>query len=314
VKRVVIVGHQGQDGSLLYDLLQKKGYSLIGIEQTSVSGTDTEWDEPVDISDTGAVLRFIGDVKPDELYYLAAFHHSSEDNTPDNIILMKESYKINVASLVNFLDALARTSPKTRLFYAASSHIFGDTDTVFQDESTPINPNCIYGMTKALGLFSCRYYRNNYSLFTSVGILYNHESPLRRGTFVSQKIIKGAVNIKQKKQEKLILGDLSAEIDWGYAPDYVDAMERMLNSHEPDDFIIATGKKHTVRDFVKTTFEYLNLDWKEYIEENKYVIKKKNVCRIGNSAKLKQVTGWQPSVDFDEMIRLLIAAEIKLNG
>jgi GDPmannose 4,6-dehydratase len=199
--------------------------------------------------------------------------------------------------------------PKARLFYASSSRIFSASSKGLQDEKTPIDPDCIYGTTKAAGLFACRMYRNKYSIFASTGILYNHESHLREDKFVSRKIIRGAIDIKKGKRTSLVLGDLSAKIDFGYAPDYVDAMHKILNTAVCDDFIVATGKKHSVLDFVKTAFGYLGLDWKLYVKEDKNIVTRKSPSRAGNARKLRSVTSWKPSVDFREMIRLLLSKE-----
>ena len=314
MKRALIVGCKGQDGRLLYDFLLQKRYVLVGIDKNDVRSSRSMHLEPVNIEKYKEVSILINKFKPDEIYYLAAFHNASEDIPIEDIDMFKCSYKVNVLSLVNFLDAIKNLSPKTRLFYAASSHIFGEDTKGIQNENTPVNPSCIYGITKAAGLFSCRFYRKKYSIFASTGILYNHESSLRRANFVSRKIIKGAINIKRGKQDNLVLGDLAAKIDWGYAPDYIDAMYRILNIKAPEDFIIATGKGHTVSDFVKTVFGYLGINWKLYVREDTSIIKKKNFYRIGSPKKIMSATGWRSSVDFKEMIKLLLAEEGAFNG
>jgi GDPmannose 4,6-dehydratase len=309
MKKAVIVGCNGQDGRLLYDFLLRRNYELMGIARTFVRGSKPGWNTPIDISNTESIFQVMNIFKPDEIYYLAAVHRSSEDEPAENLELTRESYEVHVLSLVNFLEAIRRFSSKTRLFYAASSQIFGESTGEMQDESTPINPNCIYGITKAAGVFTCRFYRDRYSIFASVGILYNHESSLRSEKFVSKKIIKGAIDLKNGKQGKLILGDLDSEVDWGYAPDYIEAMHRLLNIQVSDDFVIATGKRHKVFDFVKTTFEYLGLDWTKHVEEDPTIIRKRNGYRVGNPAKLMTMAGWKPTIDFKEMIRILIEEE-----
>lgn len=309
MRKAIIIGCEGQDGRLLYNLLIGKGYEIVGIDIHTVRCSTEDKLPPVDIRHAGAVADLIRRTKPDEVYFLAAFHHSSEDEKVENIDLFNRSYDVHVVSLINFLEAIKIHSTDTRLFYAASSHIFGNPSTVLQDENTPINPDCIYGITKAAGLFTCRFYRNNHSIFTSVGILYNHESPLRHERFVSRKIIKGAVDIKNGRQKRLIVGDLNAEIDWGYAPDYVDAMYRMLNHQSPGDMVVATGISHTVRDFVQIAFDCLELDYAKYVEEDHSIMTKKTFRRVGNPRKVMELTGWTPSVDFQQMIRLMIAEE-----
>ncbi len=311
MKTAVIVGCEGQDGKLLYELLLEKHYRIVGISRTCIRPPGVYEAESIDIRCASEVFDLIRIVRPDEVYYLAAFHHSSDDHPLDldNVDLFRRSDEIHVLSLVNFLEAIRRYSKDTRLFYAASSRVFGDAVGEFQNESTPLNPRCIYGITKAAGLLICRAYRNDYSLFISAGILYNHESIFRHPKFVSKKIIRGAINIKNKEQDKLVLNDLHAAVDWGYAPDYVEAMYRILNISSPEDFVIATGEKHTVFDFVKVVFEYLKLDWNLYVEQNPDSVVNTQSVLIGDARKLKRLTGWKPTVGFRQMIRTLLVEE-----
>lgn len=306
MKRAIIVGASGQDGQLLYDFLLKRRYLILGIDKNRIRCSFGVSFEQVDIRKSASVDKVMEKFQPQEVYYLAAFHHSSEDPQINNPELLRHSYEAHVAGLGNFLEAIKSFLPKARLFYAASSHIFGETKKEKQAENTPINPCCIYGITKAAGLELCRFYRSRYRIFAVTGILYNHESVLRPEGFVSKKITKGAINIKGGKQKELVVGDLRAVNDWGYAPDYVRAMHLILNNAPPDDFIIATGKRHTVLDFVKAAFGYLGLDWRLYIKEDSSIVRKQNFCRIGNPAKLMGATGWKPSVDFKGMVKLLI--------
>jgi len=309
MRRAVIIGVDGQDGQLLYDLLLKKGYLVVGIAKSQTRSSFGATFKQVDILKFAQVANLIKKLRPNEVYYLAAFHHSAENIPAENIELLQNSWEVHVAGLANFLEAIRMFSSKTRLFYAASSHIFGETKEKIQNENTPINPHCIYGITKAAGLALCRFYRSWFGIFAVAGILYNHESVLRAESFVSKKIIKGAINIKRGRQRKLVLGDLHAVIDWGYAPDYVRAMQLILNTESADDFIIATGNPHTVLDFVKTAFGYLGLDWKLYVEEDHGIVHKHNFCRVGNPAYLKKQTGWKLSVSFKQMVKLLLVHE-----
>ena len=177
-----------------------------------------------------------------------------------------------------------------------------------QDETTPLAPNNVYGVTKAAGLMTCRHYRDRYGLFASAGILYNHESALRDPRFVSQKIIQGAINIKKGRQDHLILGNLAAEVDWGYAPDYVEAMHRILRHSKAADFVISSGEKHSVREFVKLVCGRLGLDWRSCIRENRGVLTKPKISLVGSPKKLMRLTGWKPSVDFKGLVERLCAA------
>lgn len=311
MKRAVIVGSHGQDGRLLYDFLLRRGYSIVGIDKKQIRCSPGISSRKIDILKFKEVAGLVKKFQPGEIYYLAAFHHASEDLPSENGELLHQSYAVHVAGLLNFLESARFFCPKARLFYAASSHIFGEAEGKIQNEDTPIDPNCIYGITKAAGIALCRFYRSRYGIFSAAGILYNHESVLRAGRFVSKKIIEGAINIKKGRQKELLLGDLGAVIDWGYAPDYVRAMHLILNNKTPNDFIVATGKPHTVLDFVKTAFGYLGLNWKLYVKEDRRVVGKQNFFRVGNPANLIKSTGWKPMVGFKEMIKIMVHEELK---
>ncbi|MFC1504042.1 GDP-mannose 4,6-dehydratase [Spirochaetota bacterium] len=309
MKKVIIVGCDGQDGRIAFDLLTKKKYALLGIDKECIRTHNIKQNHNVDIINYQHVCDIIKSIKPDEVYHFAAFHCSSEESLsdgPDDLIL---SYQINVFSLIYFLEAIKAFNPASRLFYSASSLIFEDTDSKVQDESTPPKPASIYGITKYDGLEICKYYRNNYNIFASCGIFYNHESKYRSLKFLSKKIITSAIAIKNGSKNKLVLGSLSSEADWGYAPDYVNACIQILNSSTPDDYIIATGKKHSVREFVETAFGLLGLDWHDHVVEDNTVIKSKRKALTGNPSKLKKNIGWEPSVSFKEMIKKMIISE-----
>ena len=308
MKKAIIIGSSGQDGRLLTDYLLDKGHYVIGIDNRRLSKKHKNYKYlNVNITNTKSVFNLIKKYKPDHIYYLAAYNHSSEIKDEDNLKSIKLSYDVNVMGLVNFLEGIRQYSNKTKIFYASSSLIFAGTKTLLQDENTPISPTCIYGITKQDGMQLCRLYRHEYDVFASVGILYNHESSYRPDDFLSKKIIKKAIEIKNGSKKKLILGDLSAQADWGFAPDFVDAFYRILNLPKSDDFIIATGKKYSVRDFVKNVFGYFDLSWKHYVIEDKKIIKRKTTILIGNATKLRSKTKWKPTVDFREMIKKLIS-------
>ena len=312
MKKVLIIGCTGQDGTYLFENLQKRNYEIIGIARNVVRSTLSKSIKPVNISKSKQVYNLLEAYKPDEIYYLAAVHQSSEDQYYSDTELLRRSFDVNVLSLINFLDGIKNYSKYSKLFYAASSHIFGNSTENIQDEMTPLNPNGIYGITKTTGVNLCHLYRVKHSIFVSVGILYNHESPLRSSKFVSQKIVKSAVAIKNKIQDKLIIGNLNAKIDWGYAPDYVEAMYRILQLSSAGDFIISSGKIHTIRDFVKGVFEYLDLDWTKYVKEDPNLITKKEKYNLrGNNQKLKKMTRWQPTVSFNDLIKIMIREELK---
>lgn len=310
-KTAVIVGSHGQDGRFAFDSLAEKGYGVIGLDKGVIKTKATEWNMPVDIIYKDAVFEFLKKVQPDEVYYLAAFHHSSEDQGVDEIELFEKSYSVHVFSYLNFLQGIRLYSPKTRMFYAASSLIFGEADSEVQDETTPFRPNSAYGITKLDGLMLSRYYREKYGTFASVGIFYNHESEYRSGKFISMKIVEAAVNIKKGVQSKLVVGDLATEVDWGYAPDYIDAIQRILQLEKADDYIIATGQKHSIQELASIAFEYVGLDWKQYVRENQTILTRRRKPMVGNAEKLKKATGWQPKTGFDEMIRKMVNSKMQ---
>ncbi len=300
MKKAIIIGSHGQDGQLLFDLLKRKNYSIIGIDRGETN---------IDITDKKEVFDLIKKIKPDEIYYLAAVHQSSQDKLIEDYQLFKSSYQINVFGLLNFLEAIKCFSPKSRIFYASSSLIFASTPTKIQNENTPFCPNSIYGITKLDGLLTCRLYRKQHGIFASVGILYNHESSLRQDNFLSQRIIRGAIAIQKHQSDRLTLGNLKVRVDWGYAPEYVEAMQQILNHSQPDEFIIATGKQHSVADFAKITFRYLHLNWEKYIKVNPDLITKEQSSLIGNNLKLFKATGWKPKIDLKEMIKIMLIQE-----
>jgi len=315
MKSAIIIGSDGQDGRLLWDLLKEKGYTIIGIDIGSIYSTNSQWNSKVDISSQKHVFDLIKKVKPDQVYYLAAYHHSAEDDLGDLYHLIQTSYMVNVNAYLTFLEGIRRFSPKTRIFYAASSHIFGEPTVPIQDETTKFNPKSIYAITKLDGLLLSRHYRETFSTFASVGIMYNHESPFRQDNFVSKKIVTSAVEIKANLKNELVLGDMNAQIDWGYAGDYVFAMYRILSHRSPDDFIVASGNTVKLRDFIDIVFNYLELDWKKYVKEDPTLLKRKAAYTLcGNSKKLTDETNWKPKVGLKELAYLMVDDELRKNG
>ena len=312
MKRAIIVGSGGQDGRILFDRLRNERYQVIGIEREGVRSSELHPMSPVNIADQNQVGTLIRWFLPDEVYYLAACHHSAEEETSTDLDHFQHSFSIHVAGLLCFLHGIVSNSRHSRLFYAASSHIFGSPSESPQHEGTPFAPTCIYGVTKTAGLHCCRFYRDTHSIFAAVGILYNHESVFRKSSFVSQRIVRGAIEIKRGKRAKLMLGNLEAQIDWGYAPDYVDAMVRIINAESPTEFIAATGKQNTVRDFVRTAFDVLGMNWSNYVEENPGLIKKPQSRNlVGNAEKLRKATGWEPTLTFEQMVERLVREQEK---
>lgn len=293
----LIVGSAGQDGTLLTAHLRDRGYVVHGVTRPSFA-----------IGDAVSVANLVGELQPAEIYYLAAFHHSSQDAPIDPLGLFERSVTVHVTALVHFLDAIRTRAPRARLFYAASSLIFGEVAESPQTESTPIAPTCAYGITKAAGLHICRHYRRTYGVHASTGILYNHESPLRHAKFVSKKIVTAARAIQRGTLDTLVLGDLSARVDMGYAPEYVDAMHRIVALDTPDDFIVATGEHHSIQELVEEAFGELGLDWRRHVREDRALITRTAPLRVGDPSKLTRATGWRATTRFAELARILVRA------
>ena len=312
MKRAFITGIAGQDGTYLSQYLMNKGYAVFGVDLPAVALTRSGVRLcRVDLASAKSVVGMLKKIKPQEVYHLAAYHGSSEDKGHERgLDNFKRSLEANTVSTANLLEGIRRFSKNSRFFFAASSHVFGAPDTARQDETTPCDPNNLYGITKYASMGLCRYYRSQYKAFAAVGILFNHESPLRSSHFVSKKIVETAVAIKNGRAKKLVLGNLDAQVDWGYARDYVAAMHAILSLDEPDDFVISSGQKHTVREFVQIAFGYLGLDWRKYVKVNCAVFNRsvKSVL-FGDNKKLIKATGWRPQVDFKGLIRIMVDEE-----
>jgi GDPmannose 4,6-dehydratase len=317
MRNVIIVGSEGQDGQLLYARLATESCALLGIgrrgARTNTQGVSAE-DTPPDVLDRASVDSIVRAFVPDTVFYLAAFHHSSEAECAfDDAELYLRSHDVHVRGPANLLEALRRHAPRARFFYAASSHCFGEPPAALQDESTPLRPVCPYGISKTAGVQLCRMYRARHGVQASCGFLYNHESPLRPAGFLSAKIVRGVVEIARRKRDRLVLGDLSARVDWGYAPDYIDAMIRIVRLDAADDFVVASGRAHSVGDFVSIAFAHLELDWRRYVDTDASLLTKSKpaMALVGDSSKLRHRTDWAPSVSFADMVRLLVDAELR---
>lgn len=310
--KALVIGCNGQDGTLLCTLLHQKGYSVYGIDHALSERTQSFVRFSVlDVCDWPCLRELIAGVRPEEVYYLAAYHHSAEQPKPfgETVAL---TLAVNTQGLNNVLAAIADLPAlKSRAFYAASSRVFGEPPGDVQDESTPLAPLCAYGISKAAGIHLCRYYRREHQVYASTGILYNHESPLRSQQFVTRKIVRAAVRISSGLERELVLGDLDARVDWGWAPDYVEAMHAILGLACPDDFVLATGILHSVRELVEIAFSAVGLDWREHVVERHDVLDGRRAVKhlCGNSEKLHMATGWRPRVSFEEMVRTMIAVE-----
>jgi GDPmannose 4,6-dehydratase len=306
MKLAFIVGAAGQDGTLLSQLLTRRSIPHLGLSRGGIRVPAGGMLAPIDLGDAKAVEELVKTYSPSHVFYLAAHHHSSQDNLDEGQAeLWRISLNVQVLGLVHFLEALRLYAPAARLFYAASSHVFGSSAPFPQTELTPLAPDNIYAIAKVAGMQACRYYRARQGPAASVGILYNHESIYRQDKFLSKKIIKGALAIKKGRQQELILGDLSAEADWGYAPDYVEAMVRILELPEAGDYIVATGELHTVREFVQIVFDQVGLEVAKHVVENRALVRPRQGRLVGDFGRLEKATGWRPTLSFEEMVRTL---------
>jgi len=314
VPTALIVGAAGQDGRLLAPLLLDRGYTVNGWVRSEITSDLPCECMVVNVLHNTSVERNLQKLQPDEIYYLAAFHHSTEDLGGISAgELLRRSFDVHVIGLLNVLQSMKAKCPQARLFYAASSHVFGKATTEWQDEQTPLQPDSAYGISKAAGLRCCQLFRQQEGIFAATGILFNHESSLRKPTFVSQKIVRGALQSRCDPAFRLTLGDIDACVDWGYAPDVVDAIFRILQLAEPGDFVVASGQLHTVGEFAQVAFAEIGLDWREHIEMDATLLKKSTYPLRGDSTKLRARTGWSPTIGFAEMVTKLVRdAEKKL--
>ena len=315
MKTSLVIGASGQDGTFLSGLLAQRGDKVICVGRGKVWSAPAENWDAVDILNQQDVLALVRKTQPAECYYLPAFHHSAEDASLSSgaPALFERSHAVHVRGLIHFLHAIAQTSKHTRLFYAASSHVFGSPSIQPQDESTPLNPENVYGITKTMGIHCCRHFRRELGVFAAAGILYNHESHLRPVKFLSQKIVRGVLAFQRDKTKKLVLGDLNAVVDWGYAGDYVQAMWMMLQAPRPGDYVIATGESHSVREFLDLAGEYAGLDWTRYVEIDRRYFRPSEVDHLqGDSSKARRDLGWRPKMEFPEMVRLMVEHDLDL--
>ena len=314
MKKALITGINGQDGSYLAELLLEKGYEVHGtLKRNSVSENQTSRLDNVfdklnlhyaDLTDLSSLIRVINEIKPQEVYNLAAQSHV-------RISFDQPIYTANVTGLgtLNVLEACKLVDTKIKIYQASSSEMFGNTidDDGFQRETTQLNPVSPYGCAKVFSYNICRNYRNSYGMKIWNGILFNHESPRRGTNFVTNKVVKAAVRIKLGLQDKLYLGNLDATRDWGHAKDYVEAMWMMLQTDKPDDYVCSTGISHSVKDLVEYVFNKLELDWTNYIKQDEKFYRPEELNDLkGDSKKLKEFTNWSPRYTFETMLDEMI--------
>ena len=309
-RRALIIGAKGQDGFYLDAHLQRLGYEVVSAGRDSVKvGSQVR---SFDVLDFALVSDLIGELRPNEVYYLAAHHHSSQENSENLLDLFSESYRVHCQGLAATLEAIATRSPLSRLFYAASSLIFGMPQVAPQNEQTSYAPICAYGITKVAGIELCRLYHREKEIFCSGGILYNHESPRRKEKFITRKLVKAAVAASRGKLAKVTIGNLSGQVDWTAAEDTVRAMHAILQLDQPGEFVVASGTLHTVRDFADSAFALVGLDYRQYVEESGSVLQRagRAVPFVGDSKLLREKTDWSPRISFEGLIEMMIEAEL----
>jgi GDPmannose 4,6-dehydratase len=323
MKKALITGITGQDGSYLAELLLAKGYEVYGIVRRSSSFNTDRIDhiyqdphEPEvrlrtvygDLNDASSLNKILRDTAPDEIYNLGAQSHV-------RVSFDVPEYTGEVTGLgaVRLLEAVREVGLKPRFYQASSSELYGKVVETPQTEQTPFHPRSPYGCAKAYAYYITVNYRESYGLFACNGILFNHESERRGETFVTRKITRAATRIKLGLQDKLFLGNLDARRDWGHAKDYVAAMWLMLQQNEPDDYVIATGEQHSVREFVQETFSQLDLDWRDYVEiDPRYYRPAEVETLLGDASKARARLGWEPKITFKKLVRLMVEADLKL--
>jgi GDPmannose 4,6-dehydratase len=340
-KKALITGITGQDGSYLAEFLLGKGYEVHGVIRRASTFNTVRLNDIYqdihknnqklflhygDVSDSSNISRLIEKIKPDEIYNLAAQSHV-------RVSFDLPEYTGDVTGLgtVRILDAIKHSGIKTKFYQASSSEMFGKVEKkdLPITENTPFYPRSPYGCAKVYSYWITKNYRESYNLFAVNGILFNHESPRRGETFVTRKITRGLARIKLGKEDKLFLGNLDAKRDWGYAPDYVEAMYLMLQQKQPDDYIVATGETHTVREFIEKAAHYLGMDliWKgrgvkeKGIDKNtgkviieidpKYFRPTEVDILLGDSSKAQKKLGWKPKVKFDKLVSVMVEADLK---
>jgi GDPmannose 4,6-dehydratase len=309
--RVLIVGSAGQDGRILWEQLQENGDELIGITRQGVQSVPDSPRTAVDIFCEHSVRRLVEETAPERVYFLAAHHHSSEDRGSRTGEIWNASWRTHVEAFRNFLEAIRVTRLPARIFYASSSRVFGNPVVSPQNEETPVKPVCLYGVTKATGMMLARHYREMYGVWASCGILYNHESRLRGRQFLSQRVAHGLVALKEGRETKLEIGNLEARVDWGYAPDYTGAMRLILEAALPGEFVIATGRTHSVREMIEVAADFLEFQYRDAVIENPAVLQRPPLSLCGDASRLQAATGWKPTQTFEGLIRHMVSAALE---
>lgn len=322
MKRALITGITGQDGSYLAELLLKKDYEVHGIIRRASSFNSSRIDHLYqdrhtrgvklflhygDLSDSVNLVKLLYSLKPDEIYHLGAQSHVRV-----SFDIPEYTADITAVGTIRILEAIRETGSTSRFYQASSSEMYGKVAESPQRETTAFHPRSPYAVSKVFAYWATVNYRESYNVFACNGILFNHESPRRGETFVTRKITRAVAHIKLGLQEKLYLGNLDAKRDWGYAPEFVEAMWLILQQDQPDDFVIATGETHSVREFCEEAFAHVGLDWRKYVEIDKLYYRPAEVdFLIGDPSKAKKLLGWEPKTRFTDLVKLMVDADVK---
>jgi len=320
-KKALITGITGQDGSYLAEFLLNKGYEVHGIiRRTSTFNTgriDHLYQDPHingvrlflhhgDLADSSNLTQLLNQLEPDEIYHLGAQSHVRV-----SFDIPEYTADVTGVGTTRILEAIKKVGVRTRFYQASSSEMFGKARETPQTENTPFHPRSPYACAKVYAYWVTVNYRESYDLFACNGILFNHESPRRGETFVTRKITRAVASIKEGLQKKLYLGNLDARRDWGFAPEYVEAMWLMLQQDVPDDLVIATGETHSVREFLEEAFSYVGLDWQEFTEIDPRYSRPAEVDElVGDASKAKKILGWEPQTRFRDLVRLMVDADL----
>jgi GDPmannose 4,6-dehydratase len=321
MKKALITGITGQDGSYLAELLLQKGYTVHGlIRRASTFNTgriEHLYQDPHqenarlflhygDLSDSSQLTNLIYSVRPDEVYHLGAQSHVMV-----SFEIPEYTGDITGLGTIRLLEAIRKSGIQARFYQASSSEMYGDAPFP-QNETTPFRPRSPYAAAKVYSYWLANNYREGYGLFACNGILFNHESPRRGETFASRKITRAVARIKLGLQEKVFMGNLEARRDWGYAPEYVEAMWLMLQQDRPEDYVIATGEAHSVREFLEEAFGFVGLDWKQYVDIDRRYFRPTEVdCLIGDASKARERLGWEPRLRFKDLVKIMVKADLE---
>ena len=322
MKKALILGVTGQDGSYLAEILLEKGYEVNGMVRRSATGNTRNIEHLVrdpalfnrrfflcrgDLADPTSLYRIITSVKPQEIY-----NEADQDHVGWSYDMVGFSADITGAAVGRVLEIIRQVDSTIRYFQPCTSNMFGKTDSTFQTETTPFNPQSPYACAKVFAYYLTRYYREAFGMFASTAILYNHESPRRTEEYVTRKITRSVARIACGRQDKLILGDLSARVDWGYAGEYMEAAWHMLQLDKPGDFIIATGEAHTVEEFVEEAFAVVNLRPEAYVVSSQDLFRPtKTGALIGDTTKARACFGFEPKIKFKELVKLMVEADLQ---